>query len=1729
MLEFIYINYVLLVGTNIVIFLFLFSLSVSLFNFFYDLLQDVWKDIKRIFNVGKYLIKNLMLPLFRIWWVITRAPIFITLIILNSLKYLFAGMLRVWSKYWKSYGYVVQEDTIWSWDWEHSAPYFTSKFVKSRLYNLFRKYLLHIYPPKYKNNRYGYTLTFLWGYLMRWGVYIIYLSFYYVIFVIRKGLYYMWIKPHVIQMILFFFYYIYRSLGWWINVWFYKFCWNSYVFIRRQLYYFMPNWVITDIIQDLNLNWFEWHFEANMNDEDEDTPEDLFMNNPNKKIIDFFYNTLPITTLSQLNHLIYPYLFMRITWSWFFKYIIVIPLYFIGIIAISIVILLTDIICRYLILTHKWWWNIYRYLLRQEYNLYIFILNIHTYSWYQLLILPLAKLSLLFARILTQLISNYIPTLVYNCASQLLALIFYFIYAIIWCFYHLPALITMAFVWLARIVYRYRVILLALFLAYYWAYDQYSQIGSLLLGILQSSVEQLLRTIWFYIPIDATTNFTGSNKYEFVKYWGALNNINHSRLLHYYSHIWQPDLAYMGYYQLNLSPEQLGVSVKDIYASNAGNWPFNYNIQRGLKLYTRSFIEKEQIQWNSWFFKFIEGTYIWDPAPHLVEEWNQRNFVYKDFKQFFNSKYIYKNKGTPITDLFWFFQEDEMEKWDAIMGGLPNYYLFEPHVLQEESEVLPNTWKNWFYYDVLNTAYLIPFDFPIEGSKQGAPGYQPGTRPPHLFAMLNSMDPIEYSRATGRQKMGLPVLNAMHYVKIVHEFKQSLSLRKQQLVTLSTELLKDKYIWDELFSSNSEWQMRLFTLIAYPFKWFGIRFELIRISIYKYCVYTKTTFWLYYYYYDPQIRVWFYLSFIQKIMFIYPYKWLCFCWQVGNSVYPLPEKTVNFIWSIILYLYNYIQFICVYIYTILLQPKFINSLNSMKIVLFDISSQFVHKWFQYIQILNYVKQWVMGNIISKIDFSTISSLNLQNDNISFFKFNWWYLIYYNFCKNYNISQIYIYLSLDQYYSYWVYKYYCYMWYWNHILQGYIYLWENSFYINQGKYSWSTLHSYLVRERGTVDRRVIFDVISDWRNILAEGYVRDMGEWKNTTQSHYSWLKQLMSLFNSKDLGIYFVNYIFFVVWYVWDISCQCLHNLLMYNQTHVVTEWNYTIKGWAPMLMMWMNKIQYQLDNIYIYLQLPRRLNKYGLTYTIRGYDLLDELNTMYIIRRTNLGSTTTWKSLNMLTYLVLMVKYPNTWEHFTMLNNSTVFHNSNGLRVVANKILANLTAWSSGIYYIVILILLFLSNNFRNLLFCTTGTYVPYTNNREYRWQSGRTKAGAGLNWLFISREIKPFMKPYVDLYNKLTLHMDYYGRLMVTNNELPLGPEGGIFVRQWVKELHTHTFLHKTSKGFNYKRWYLSPMSIAYLLNPRYQSLYTNAAYSGINFNKFMAYAELRDICMQLSGQALEINRAYTEVHPTYLYHKSYIELHMKQLDKWYNYNFNFDKYMFDFNLPDWAWHKDGFNMRIFSSKNPLDLTQQLTYVYEDERPNYIPWTLFGWFLAIPLCLVIKPLAGLGQWLQHSGKEDPAWAWHLSYYMNNIWHHIYLFKYFYYLAGPWIPESKLLASMETDESEDYWHYHEQSAFLREFFYAYEDDEPIGVYELFYTHTDFLWDSSLEEMRMFTLMSFVVLICSLLFAAFKKTPKMGINLNQIYSNYYINQWNSVRYFLPIKSYFRKIFVWFWR
>lgn len=87
-----------------------------------------------------------------------------------------------------------------------------------------------------------------------------------------------------------------------------------------------------------------------------------------------------------------------------------------------------------------------------------------------------------------------------------------------------------------------------------------------------------------------------------------------------------------------------------------------------------------------------------------------------------------------------------------------------------------------------------------------------------------------------------------------------------------------------------------------------------------------------------------------------------------------------------------------------------------------------------------------------------------------------------------------------------------------------------------------------------------------------------------------------------------------------------------------------------------------------------------------------------------------------MLTYLVLMEKYPNTWEHFTTLHNSPIFINSNGLRIVASKIYANVSGWTSAIYYFTVISLIFVSSSFRNLLFCTIGNPPVYSNNREFK-----------------------------------------------------------------------------------------------------------------------------------------------------------------------------------------------------------------------------------------------------------------------------------------------------------------------------------------------------------------------------------------------------------------------------
>lgn len=1717
MLEYIYINYVLIIGTSLVSLTFTFSLLVWLFNYLVDLIQAVWQDIKYFVKLVWNLISSIIVPLLRVWWIVTRAPFLIMLIILNSLKYLLGGMYKILSKYWKSYRFLVREDTIWNkalWT-RHEA--YRNRFMRWLMKNTYRKYLYFLYPSKYTSNRHLYTLAFLWGYLLRWCSYLFYLMFYYVIFLLRNVFTYIWIKPYIIEMFFFVFYYIYRSLGWWMNMVFYKLCWNGYVFIRRQLYYFMPNWLIADLIKEFNLNWYEWNFETNFRLElHEDGPEDIFMNNPNKKVVDFFFNIMPVTTLQQLSKNNYSNLFSYHFFFVIIRYFVILPICLIVMFLVNIILIMINIVCLTLFTTHNIWWKFYKYFLRQQYYLYTFLLNIDNCNLYKLLILPIYKLLILILRWGWLIITNFVPQLISQFFCKILALLFYIIYSFTWCIYHLPALITASCIWTIRLLLRYRVPILIIFLLYYWVYDQCSELGNLGLGIIQSSVESFLRKIWFYLPIDPLTAWTGTNKYEFVKYWGSMHNINKYIFMHYYPGIWKPDLAYMGYYQLNMWPEPLNHSIDNIQTHN---WPFYYNRQRGFKFYRRSFIERDQMQWNLWFFKFIEGTYIWDPASLINYKWNEeKDFNVSDFQQFFTSKYIFKRSGTPIEDLFWFFQEDDMEKWHYIMNGLPRYYLFEPNVLQEEAEILPNgwfnweSWTNWFYYDILNTSYLVPFDLPIEGSKQGAIGYQPGHRPPHLFTMLNSIDPVEYSRATGRQQKGLPVLKNMHFVKVLYQMRDGLLSRKDELIRANIQLLRDKAIWDELYSENIGWKIRLFTAVSYPFKWITIHFELIRISIFKLFVYTKATFWLYYYYYQPEIRIFFYFSVIQKIIIIYPFKWLCFCWQLANSVFPLPYKTVSFIFSIFSLVKYYFMLLVEYIYYVWSSPYTSEYINQSYYILSSVLLQLKFKLLCISDILIYVK-----SNSEEINFYFVLNNFNYSKLINYILYLTW--LYHLYCK------LYIYLSLDEYYIYLTYKYNCYMWYLNHLIQGYLYLLEHSFYIQQGKLCSFTFIEFLSRRWGPIDRRVIYDIVGDTKNILSEGYIRKLGPWVTGKQIHYSWLKNVTDLFYAKDWGTMFINYSFFYIWYYWDLLCQFIYHLLDRGQDHGVFGLRHTTKSWLPLFMVWLHKIQCILDDLYIYMQFPRRLNKYGLTYTARGYTLLDELNMFYVVRRTKFGDTHTWKSLNMLTYLVLMVQYPSTWEHFTMVHNSPNFINANGLRVVANKIFANVSGWSSGIYYLTITLLIFFSTSFRNLLFCTTASYdVALTNNREYNWQKARSLPGRKLDWLLISKSTYKWVQPFVELSSHLSVHMDFYTKLMYMNNKVPLPYD---LMRWWVEEMRKNT-LTNAMVGYEVRDNHISPMSMAYILNPHYNSLQTNIVYSSNNFAKLVGYARHRDINIKLAGKNIEINRAYSEVHPTYLYNKSYLDLHIKQLDKWYYSNFNLDRYLFNYNLPDWAWHKDGFNMRMFSSKNPVDLTQQLTYVYEDERVNYIPWTVFGWFLAVPLCLVIKPLAGLGQWLMHSHKEDPAWGWHFSYYFNNFWYHIYLIKYFYYLTGPWIPETKLLASLDTEESEEYWHYHEQSAFLREFFYSYEDEEPVDIYQLLYTRWDSLWESSLEEMRLCVLFSLVLLLLTLLIAPFKKKSIMKINLNQIYSNQYISQWDSIKYYSSLKYYLHKIFKWFY-
>lgn len=51
MLEYIYINYVLITGTALVTFYFLFALTVWIFNFLFDFFHAVYLDIKYFFSL----------------------------------------------------------------------------------------------------------------------------------------------------------------------------------------------------------------------------------------------------------------------------------------------------------------------------------------------------------------------------------------------------------------------------------------------------------------------------------------------------------------------------------------------------------------------------------------------------------------------------------------------------------------------------------------------------------------------------------------------------------------------------------------------------------------------------------------------------------------------------------------------------------------------------------------------------------------------------------------------------------------------------------------------------------------------------------------------------------------------------------------------------------------------------------------------------------------------------------------------------------------------------------------------------------------------------------------------------------------------------------------------------------------------------------------------------------------------------------------------------------------------------------------------------------------------------------------------------------------------------------------------------------------------------------------------------------------------------------------------
>ena len=1683
----------------------------------------------------QYIRKVIIVP-----WVIVGKIIVISIQMIVSILYL---LLLYLVKYGTRI-LPVNPSTLWKIQ-QYGTPLFMEQapYLVKWVRNIYGGYLNWLYPKNYELLSTLYSLIFMFSYLCRWIGYFIYLTYYYIIYLIRRCLLFL-CTPYIVEMLSFCVYYIYRRIGYYLNLTVYKISWCVYTIIRVQSYYVLPNLAIYYLRRFLNRNWQEWYFAENTQP-DGQTPEFIYMDNPSPYIIKLYKEVRPCELDASNEGLGYVKLSIQMALLHLWAILIILPVY----ICYKLFEWMSKILIHvnYNCIPH------YYNCIRTVYGIWEWLFTYETKTGYAYYISKGIHVGfsgcVLFYKML--------PAQIVLVLRMILAGIFYAVYMCIWFIYHIPYYTVLSIIKITSLFIKHRVALLLLCLCYWGNYAHISQIMYIICDALYNICIDIVK----HIP--QITTYVASIPSSFS---------NYDLIAHVAPQLSVGSTGYPAVFASNTLMERMPAT------------PYVMGYARYYQLYDLSYIHPRMKYWYSpvvyrwWddvYYYYTDYIYAWlnlDPRSrwmHLAVRLNTSIWKPYQVTKAWHSFSEWGSNWIPMltvegsgwrSNLFVTTPSQEQalseleEPWSRVMhwpygitrlnvGGHVDYHIGGRYLTGAFSD-----YDAYSYVDIYRDGSAKKYESwlikqlqitMVENNLKIAwPFFNELTTSPAL-SRVDLLNP---------QGVQLQVITYnSNYPHLHHKWYSQLVVWKWSFMDNIPDILRkrDKYTWmshlDTLSGSWDLYKIQLYSKWLRPFHgtlfsvqdWFARGF----LNTVWEVVNSRWMFWWQYSHYNYTLKLSIIISIINHIFIIYPYMWVNFLWNVINGYYATFDLLYNWVGAAMFWINNKIIFVilesCSYSFINIINMLYpAIKLNQMYIMQHNIQIYFCldilfktllynltcYMWYIHVVIIGYT-HLIATSVHTLADFFASKESSLG--------------YYINASTNYNHARIARYLDVLNSRQHL-----------QNVLDC-IYIKEKVSGVNQ-----IVMHSLVEKENGDWENvEVVLDVNTLQSNLLDSNINTYVEETKEDVVLHgpvevpqfaATWMQDVICLICNHKGYLLFSEYICkeitTMLQFIFYMCTQLVHD----NEKivpEIVLSWTprYSITHIFYLPIIIFTKLQYWIDGWCVELQLPRRMQKYRLVYEykragghIKGHS--QDLTYLRIspVRRSLLFSTYKWKPHNFMDYLqyVNSVQYTDPWwKGVTPYNGVKVgvgsevtqaqytFATTIMFNYSSNYIIRPLALSTVLMYYVTLFTLLVCSNNLSTLISCKQSII---TCNRQYAWDKFRNQPGSQYEWMYIPVSKAQYMHKYMSItckteYKHLLLLHTLNNNQVVTNN-----PE--------IQPLLAKLQQDSTSVD----NGYIIPSVYNLMSNNKYSLLCNNLLLPTDEFIKGIAFSYSKDKWIpRVRGK--EEEEDYVEWDQAFTYNEEYAKLHVEVFNKLYNIMFFYEK-VYGI-LPAWVWHKDPYNLRIFERYIAEDLTSTTSYVYEErvEDSPYIPWSAIAWGCVVPILLFTKPLVFMGKWWHHTNRPAHMLTQQFNFYMEEVLHHLGIMDYMALFSPRDMVNGKIggYTHATKPDMKRVYLLASDSVYGANFYTNYTGNDPIWLSEgkLLVTSIYGTFNSSMEELRLTHLFNagVVLFIIIYIFKRVRVQPKTH------FTSVSSVKYKQISHYIWVKKQAQRVFTWFWR